>query len=300
MRSCDVSLPASQPAATVPAVATAALSPETLERVIIDGDLSGLSASQKIEWYRARCDAAGLDPRSQPFQYLRLNNRLVLYATKSATDNLTGVHKLSVEITDRSLDRESGIYTVQCRVRFPDGRNVEDCGVVPIMGLKGDALANAVMKGVTKAKRRTVLSACGLGMLDETEVETIADARSVPIEAAHEDSAVQAREPGQDDVPCGYVDQTANGNGNGHANGNGNGVQSGNRNIWNGPPRDAGGLYRWAKLMGEQWRSCRTMVAWLEAWGHNEGLGRSFKAWPPNAVERAYHDACTEYEIGDN
>jgi hypothetical protein len=39
--------------------------------------------------------------------------------------------------------------------------------------LKGDALANALMKAETKAKRRVTLSIAGLGWLDETELETI-------------------------------------------------------------------------------------------------------------------------------
>src|SRR6202008_2665643 len=38
---------------------------------------------------------------------------------------------------------------------------------------KGEALGNALMKASTKAKRRATLSICGLGMLDETELETI-------------------------------------------------------------------------------------------------------------------------------
>jgi len=40
---------------------------------------------------------------------------------------------------------------------------------------------NALMKAVTKAKRRVTLSICGLGMLDETEVETIPSARPVVV-----------------------------------------------------------------------------------------------------------------------
>ena len=38
------------------------------------------------------------------------------------------------------------------------------------------------MKAVTKAKRRVTLSICGLGMLDETEVESIPGAKAVPVD----------------------------------------------------------------------------------------------------------------------
>lgn len=56
----------------------------------------------------------------------------------------------------------------------------EDFGVVTLPD-KGDARANAIMKAITKAKRRATLSLCGLGMLDETEIETIpASAKQPP------------------------------------------------------------------------------------------------------------------------
>jgi hypothetical protein len=41
--------------------------------------------------------------------------------------------------------------------------------------------ANAQMKAVTKGKRRLTLSLCGLGWLDETEIETIPSARPVTV-----------------------------------------------------------------------------------------------------------------------
>jgi len=37
--------------------------------------------------------------------------------------------------------------------------------------------ANAIMKCETKAKRRVTLSICGLGFLDETEVDSIPGAK---------------------------------------------------------------------------------------------------------------------------
>ena len=40
------------------------------------------------------------------------------------------------------------------------------------------------MKSETKAKRRVTLSLCGLGMLDETEIETIPSATPTPVDHA--------------------------------------------------------------------------------------------------------------------
>jgi hypothetical protein len=145
--------------------------------VIADGDLSALNPKQRVAWYRARCEAAGLDPRTQPFEYLVIKDRLRLYATKAATDQLISNRKLTVEIIDRKHDQTLGVYEVRCRVTFPDKHFVEDFAAVPVKGKIGDDLCNALMKTCTKAKRRTVLSACGLGMHDETEVETIPGAQ---------------------------------------------------------------------------------------------------------------------------
>lgn len=161
------------------APARPAAMPEVMERVIAMGDLSRLSPEDRIAYYAARCEAAGLDPRTQPFQYLSLQGKLTLYATKGATDQLIAARKLTVEIVDRRHDRDLGIFEVHCRVRFPDGHHVEDFAALNVKGLQGEGLCNALMKAVTKAKRRTVLSACGLGMLDETEVETIPGAATI-------------------------------------------------------------------------------------------------------------------------
>jgi len=60
--------------------------------------------------------------------------------------------------------------------------------VVSIAGLRGEAASNAVMKAVTKAKRRVTLSICGLRFLDETEVEDIPD-------VVHEDMTLPAPKP---------------------------------------------------------------------------------------------------------
>src|SRR5262245_20253745 len=72
------------------------------------------------------------------------------------------------------------IYVVTAQATLPSGRQDESIGAVTIGGKKGDDKCNALMKAETKAKRRVTLSICGLGMLDETELETIKDAKFGP------------------------------------------------------------------------------------------------------------------------
>ena len=148
-----------------------------LERVLVAGDLSGLSESQRIEYYKAVCESLGLNPLTRPFEYLRLNGRLVLYATRAAADQLRSIHGIS--IIDARIERQDDLITVTVRGRACDGREDLEVGVVSVAGLRGEALANAQMKALTKAKRRLTLSLAGLGWLDETEAETIPGARRV-------------------------------------------------------------------------------------------------------------------------
>ncbi len=141
------------------------------------GNLSGLSPDQKISYYSKVCESLGLNQLTKPFDYLVLNGKEVLYATKSCTEQLRNIHKVSLNITSR--DKFDEVYVVTAKAKTPDGREDEATGAVNVANLKGDALANAYMKAETKAKRRVTLSICGLGMLDETEVETIQGAKFV-------------------------------------------------------------------------------------------------------------------------
>ncbi len=143
---------------------------EIVERVVIAGDLAKLQPADRVAYYRATCESIGLNPLTRPFEYINLNGRLTLYARKDATDQLRRIY--GVSIVDLSRERVDDVYVVTARARTQDGRTDESTGAVNIQGLKGEALANALMKAETKAKRRVTLSICGLGWLDETEVET--------------------------------------------------------------------------------------------------------------------------------
>jgi len=148
--------------------------PLTVEQALVQGDLSGLDAEQRVNYYLKVCSSLGLNPYTKPFDYLNLNNRLVLYARKDATDQLRKLHK--VNITALEHKQMGDLFVVTVAATTPDGRRDSATGAVPTQGLRGEQLANALMKAETKAKRRVTLSICGLGMTDESEVESIAGA----------------------------------------------------------------------------------------------------------------------------
>jgi hypothetical protein len=124
----------------------------------------------------------GLDPFTKPFDILRLNGKEVLYCTRSGTQQLNKLHKVSHLITSRDTNAEAGVYIVTSKASLPDGRCTESIGAVNIAGLKGEAYANAIMKAETKAKRRATLDLLGLGVLDESEAESIPNATTVALQ----------------------------------------------------------------------------------------------------------------------
>ena len=152
----------------------------TLEEVLIEGNLARLSAEQRIEYYRAVCESAGLNPLTRPFDYLTLNGKLVLYCNRGGTDQLRLVHGISVTHLETALIGD--VFVVTANGATASGRTDSATGAVPVAGLKGEALANAYMKAETKAKRRLTLSLSGLGFLDESEVQSIPTASRTDVD----------------------------------------------------------------------------------------------------------------------
>lgn len=139
--------------------------------VLVTGNLSVLTPPERVDYFSRVCTSLGLNPLTKPFEFITLNGKLVLYATKACTDQLRDIHGVSVTITNQG--QLGDLYTVTVTAQDSKGRQDSDMGVVAVGNLKGEALANAMLKAVTKAKRRVTLSICGLGMLDETEIEDI-------------------------------------------------------------------------------------------------------------------------------
>lgn len=142
-----------------------------IESVIVRGDISALTQQERAAYYLQICRSLGLNPAAQPLTPLRLNGKEILYASRGATDQLAAQHGINREIIDGpkviDLAGTKLVYAV-CRATHPSGRSETAVATVPLQDP-----ANVLMKAETKAKRRATLSILGLGMLDETEIETI-------------------------------------------------------------------------------------------------------------------------------
>lgn len=150
----------------VPAVQTS-----KIEAALIENNLARLSEGERLEYYKQVCDSVGLNYLTNPFAYIVLNGKLQLYAKKDAAEQLRKIHRVSLQIVSKEIIGDA--YVVHVKARDKNGTEDEATGIVTITGLKGENLANAMLKAETKAKRRATLSICGLGILDETELASI-------------------------------------------------------------------------------------------------------------------------------
>lgn len=176
---------------------------KAIESFVARGDWSGLDPHQRALAYTKVCEQHGLNPLSQPFAFLRLNGKEVLYATRGATDQLAAMHKLTRKIVDgpKVVDI-AGTKVALCvaEATHPNGRSETATATLPLVDP-----VNLFMKLETKAKRRVTLSILGLGVLDEQELDTIPEAAkgdAPQVDPAQLAAVATAREPGVDAPPA--------------------------------------------------------------------------------------------------
>lgn len=142
-----------------------------VESALLKNDISKLTIAEKQQYYNAICESVGLNPLTKPFAFLNLQGREVFYATKDCSEQLRKIHGVSTQIVSQGV--VDGLFEVHIKAIDKTGRTDEDFASIPVTNVRGNDLANIKMKCVTKAKRRVTLSICGLGVLDESELDTI-------------------------------------------------------------------------------------------------------------------------------
>src|SRR4029077_1220168 len=106
---------------------------EDICALVCGGDASKLSPQQRTQYYLMRCKTAGLDPRAQPFQFMNLQGKLILYATQACSDQLSNVHNIRVEVTSQETTSD-GIRVVTVRAIAKDGQQTDEIGCVNVKG----------------------------------------------------------------------------------------------------------------------------------------------------------------------
>lgn len=150
-----------------------------IEAAIFANDISKLDPQQRGVYLAKVAETSGLNPLTHPFQIIKLNGKDVLYATKGAAQQLAKRWDVSIKVT--KLEIVDGC--IECHVEGTMGNRTDvEIGSVPYSSNMAPAdKANAKMKVLTKAKRRLILSMCGLGCLDESEMDTIPASAMKPV-----------------------------------------------------------------------------------------------------------------------
>ena len=109
------------------------------ESLVTKGDLSGLTLEERARHYIATCESHGLNPHSQPFSFLTLNGKLVMYANRGCTDQLAAMHHVNRKIIDgpRLMDLGgtkilAGVFDESLRLVDTARRVYKSYGFLPI------------------------------------------------------------------------------------------------------------------------------------------------------------------------
>ena len=202
--------PVSAPARPPTGLARVPSLPERIETLLMEGDLTGLSVPERLQFYNALCRTLGLNPLTRPFEYIVFTNRdqdeeadpsnadeeqiqsqprgkMTLYARADCAAQLRKIHKVGIG-KDMRRRRDGEFYVVEADAFIHDRAGIRtdtSTGIVwlkkwkrsggnrSLVDLSGREMANAMMKAETKAKRRVTFSICGLHILDESELEDL-------------------------------------------------------------------------------------------------------------------------------
>jgi hypothetical protein len=141
------------------------------------GDFSVLTKEEINTYTSFLCDKYGLDKSTQPIRFIKDKNseNIIPYLTRNATDQLRKNLGISVIEENIQFSPNGLACIVTVKVQDKEGRTDMDTGSVFIGGLVGNEYSDKIMTCVTKAKKRATISLSGIGILDETEVQGIAE-----------------------------------------------------------------------------------------------------------------------------
>src|SRR6266540_4671601 len=112
------------------ALQTAQTMTETLKKVIMKGDLSGLTPEEQIGYYIDLCHHLKLDPLSKPFDFMEIEDKktkrtkVILYANKECAAQLR--HNNNISIWKVETKTEDGCLVATAYARTPGGKEDVD------------------------------------------------------------------------------------------------------------------------------------------------------------------------------
>lgn len=179
---------------------------EILEKVILKNDLSDLTPGERVSHIRRMCHTLGLNPETQPIQLIEFpgqdgKKKVMPYMAKDGTEQLRNIHNVSIVKLETEFMNNGELYLCKAYAEKPNGRVDCSTGAKSIGKLTGRFLENAIKSCETQAKRRVTLSICGLGMIDESEIDDIEGAKRVNVNVVSAQQPIKQLEHLEDDEP---------------------------------------------------------------------------------------------------
>ena len=146
-------------------------------KLVIQHDLSKLSPEQVTQYLRDVSEFIGLDPDLNGLDTIWMENEngpgksLAVYARRGTAEILRSINNIEVSSLTSQITSESAIFTAVGR--NGQARQEIAIGSKSLRGLSGKAYDNAVMTASTRALRRLTMQFTKLGILDESEIESI-------------------------------------------------------------------------------------------------------------------------------
>lgn len=324
-----MNVPNTQALVTMGDAATAHhVDPDVMRQFVMDGDLSDIKPAMRPALVLALCRHIGVDPIERPFMVFADGKKIVLYATRACTSALCRERRISrdlLSVEERTIAGQPVIIARARATLLDGGRHDESTGVVPVMqaevewrdGANGKRYKNVVgwrmpdpneaanlpMKAETKAKRRAVLDLVGLGISDESEIDTIRGARRGQVDMhtgdIHLESGQRPTAEPVDALPVQPLDPVLK-----KGSEIGRQLDTLGRQVAAGPHNDGATVQEiiedargtaqvttpWASMRESE---ARKIVAVLQRWLHDERVDAEDKG--PNAIE----DAAMRGDDGD-
>lgn len=177
---------------------------QALANAIMNNDLSQLSEIERVGYVNQLCDKIGISLLSRPFDFLVTGKKIQLYANKNCCEQLRQKYGISIKIVNKSKDDFGDgvvIYSVTAEGTMGDRTDTSIGSVVIPRNMSPEAIANAIMKAETKAKNRVTKSLIGLGMLDESELDTVPNVKKISFEEGLKFQSEQAQTQTQPQQP---------------------------------------------------------------------------------------------------
>jgi hypothetical protein len=164
------------------------------QQLVIQHDLSKLTPEEVAKYLADVSVFIGLDPGLNGLDTIWMKNEngpgqsLVVYARRGTAEILRNILRIEVQSLTNQMINGSIVFTAAGRK--PDdngvvgGRNEIATGSKYITGLVGKALDDAIMTASTRALRRLTMQFTSLGILDESEVQSLVGDTSNPAAGA--------------------------------------------------------------------------------------------------------------------